>query len=202
MSKPNLETLVEEYTSKILREIFDEELPDELNVYDFDDTLVRTEGTIHLLNTQTGERRELHPHEFHEYELGPDEEFDLSDFGVVINPVKLPHLSRMKSDYARLGPYGVAICTARPSIEEVAKFMAREGMGDIEMVGVGLFQPVKGKGVGEHNARRKKDYLKGKLQQRKLKVLRFFDDNEMNCAAAKTLAKEFPDVQIEVELVK
>lgn len=202
MSKPNLEMLIERYAEKIISEIAAEQFPRELNVYDFDDTLARTEGVIHLVNTDTGERRELHPHEFHEYELKNNEEFDLSDFGVVINPVTLPHLARMKADYARLGPKGVSICTARPTTDEVVKFITQEGMTGVEVVAVGRFSPIKGHGVGEHNAAKKKEYLKKKIEERNLNILRFFDDNAMNCSAAQSLVQEYPDVVIEVELVK
>ena len=199
MSKPELEILIEEYVSKLLREIFDG-IPDELNVYDFDDTLCRTEGMVHVINNETGETKDLHPHEFHEYHLQEGEEFDLSDFGVIINPETLPHLERMKADYDRLGPYGVSICTARPSATEVIKFMADCGMPDIEIVAVGTLEPHGD--VGNLNALRKQSYLRGKLEQRNLKVLRFFDDNELNIEAAQHLQKEFPNVHMEIELVK
>lgn len=202
MSVFKLEKFIKEYVTKVFLEFSEKKFPDELNVYDFDDTLIETDGVIHLINTVTGEQRELHPHEFHEYELGPDEEFDLTDFTTMVNPIKLPHLSRLKSDYARLGPLGVAICTARPSTYEIEKFMADEGVGDIEMVATGLHSPPKGKPLGKYNARKKKEFLKKKLQQRKLKILRFFDDNELNCTAAQSLVKEFPNVLIEVELVR
>jgi len=199
MSKPRLEILIKEYASKILREIFDN-APNELNVYDFDDTLCSTEGTVHLINKTTGKTRELSPHEFHEYHLKDDEEFDLSDFGVILNPVTLPHFDRMKADYKRLGPYGVSICTARPAANEIIEFISQQGMPDVEVVAVGDFTPTGD--VGELNAARKQAYLRGKLQQGNIKILRFFDDNLFNVQAAEKLVEEFPEVQIEIELVK
>ena len=199
MSNPKLETLIEEYVSKIITEIFDD-VPKELNVYDFDDTIVRAEGVIHLVNKKTGERRELSPQEFQTYDVGKDEQFDLSDFSNLLNPTTLPHFERMKADYQRLGPNGVAICTARPYSDSIIKFMADNGMPDIEIVAVG--EPVPTGNVSNANARKKQDYLRNKIAQRNLQILRFFDDNRANCRAAKALAKEFPGVQIEVENVK
>jgi hypothetical protein len=48
--KRAIEKVVKEEISKML-------LVTELNVYDFDDTLVRTDGTVHLVNTKTKSRR-------------------------------------------------------------------------------------------------------------------------------------------------
>lgn len=199
MSKNAIEKLIEECISQVLLEIA-HSYPEELNVYDFDDTLVTTEGTIHLVNKKTGERRELHPHEFHEYHLQPNEEFDLSDFDKLVNPQALPHLTRMKADYERLGPHGVAICTARPDASPVIDFMGTQGMADVEIVAVGEAKPVGD--VGTLNAHRKKSYMKNKILQRGLSILRFFDDNAENCESVASLASDFPDVHIEVEHVK
>jgi len=198
MPNNTIEKLIEQCLSQVLTEIA-HSYPEELNVYDFDDTLVTTEGTIHLVNTETNERRELHPHEFHEYRLEPHEEFDLSDFDKLINPTALPHLARMKADYQRLGPHGVSICTARPDSNPVIAFMSAQGMSDIEIVAIGDVSP-RGD-VGTLNSSRKKAYLTKKILQRGLRVLRFFDDNLENCEAAKSLAGEFPDVVVEVEHV-
>lgn len=197
MSKP-LQNTIKECLNEVLNDMA-HSYPEELNVYDFDDTLFKTDGTIHLVNRETGERRELHPHEFHEYHLQPHEEFDLSDFNTLVNPQELPHLKRMQADYARLGPHGVTICTARPDANPVIAIMSTVGMPDIEVVAIGDSAP---RGDVSHlNSSRKKAYLKSKILQRGLRILRFFDDNVDNVKSAKTLADEFPDVQIEVELV-
>lgn len=193
-----LQNVIEDCLSQVLIEMA-HSYPDELNVYDFDDTLIKSEGTIHLVNTETGERRELHPHEFHEYHLLPHEEFDLSDFDKLVNPVVLPHLKKMQSDYARLGPHGVTICTARPDANPVIEIMRTFGMPDIEIVATG--EPAPRGDVSYLNSSRKKDYLKKKILQRGLRILRFYDDNVDNVKAARTLSDEFPDVKIEVELV-
>ena len=197
MSK-KLEGMIDECLSEVLTEMA-HSYPDELNVYDFDDTLVKTEGVIHVINNDTGDRRELHPHEFHECHLESHEKFDLSDFGKLVDPVGLPHLDQMLEDYARLGPHGVSICTARPDANPVIDLMGTLGLPDIEIVAIGDADP-RGD-VGRINSSRKKSYLKNKILQRGLKILRFFDDNVENIEAARELVAEFPGVSIEIELV-
>jgi len=197
-NKFKIKDLVKQCLNQVLTEMA-HSYPDELNVYDFDDTLVKTEGSVHLVNNQTGERRDLHPHEFHEYRLKEYEEFDLSDFDKLVEPTELPHLSKMQADYARLGPHGVSICTARPDANPVIEIMATFGMPDIEIVALG--DPVPKGNISHLNSSRKKTYLTKKILQRGLKILRFYDDNIDNVSSARTLVNEFPDVQIEIELV-
>lgn len=202
MSDSKIKSIIEKQVYEALKEFLDEaetRAPEELNVYDFDDTLVSTDGSIHIVDNDTGEKRKITPHEFHEYHLKPNEEFDLTDFGRMVKPVILPHLSRMKADYGRLGASGVAICTARPFSKAVIDFISGQGMPDIEIVAVGDPEPKKN--VGKLNAAKKQKYLRKKLQSGNIKILRFFDDNEENCQAAEALAAEFPDVKIEVEKV-
>ena len=66
-----------------------------------------------------------------------EEKFDLSDFENMANAISLPHLDRLKADYQRLGPDGVAICTARPHSDKVVEFMAANGYSaKVKMLGI------------------------------------------------------------------
>lgn len=200
-----IEKLIEEQVSKVLTKIIKNQ-PTELCVYDFDDTLVKTEGKIYVVDTETNERTELCPHDFHTYVLKGHEKFDLSDFEKNLKPTPLPHLKKMKKDYSRLGAHGVSICTARPYAGPVIKFISSQGMPDIEIVAVGEISPedVLGKdhSISEINAGRKKKYIRNKILKGDLKKVTFYDDNIENCSAVRELANEFPEVELTVELVK
>jgi len=200
--KNKFKKLVTEIVTKILAEVElgrHVEHPPELNVYDFDDSLVKTKGIIEILNTTTGEKREIPAHEFHTISLEAHEEFVLDDFNKLLEAEPLPLLDRMKEKYKQLGPMGVSVCTARPEAGAVRDFMVQHGMGDIEIAAVGDAAP---RGDVAHiNSSRKRKYLRTKILQRDLKILRFFDDNAENCRAATTLQNEFPQVQIEVEQI-
>lgn len=198
MVKNNLEKLINETVDQIL-EKFVGPRSDELHVYDFDDTLVRTDSTIFVVNTQTSERRELHPHEFHEYHLDQDEQFDLTNFHAVENPTLLPHFEKLKSDYARLGPNGVAILTARPEAAGVQRFLKKHGMGNIVVAAVGIDNPTMD--VRDMNADKKRKWLKVQLDNRPIGLLSFYDDNDANISAAQSLQGDYPDVRFNIELV-
>jgi hypothetical protein len=201
--KQKIKRLVTEIVTKILDEVElgrQVEHPPELNVYDFDDSLVETKGIIEILNKNTGIKREISAHLFHTISLAPHEEFVLDDFNKLLEAKPLPLLDRMKEKYKQLGPMGVSVCTARPEPDAVRDFMIQHGMGDIEIAAVGDAAP---RGDVAHiNSSRKRKYLRTKILERDLKVLRFFDDNAENCRAALTLKNEFPNIQIEVEQIK
>lgn len=195
-----IKKLIENVVESVLDETpLGQALEQELHVYDFDDSLVETKGTIGILNKDTGTVREIHPSIFHTIDLELNEEFLLESFDNVLDANPLPLLNRMKEVYKRLGPNGVSICTARSSDGLVREFMIQQGMGDIEIAAVGDAAP-KGN-VEQINSSRKRSYLRKKILQRDLKILYFYDDNAANCHSAMTLQNEFPDVQIVVERI-
>jgi len=201
--KIQIESLVNNIVKEVINEAFTApgpNFPEELNVYDFDDSLVETKGIIEILNKTTGQKREIPSHLFHTVSLEPHEEFVLEDFNKLVEPVPLPLLDRMKEKYKQIGPMGVSICTARPEAGAVKEFMLQQGMGDVEVAAVGDAAP-RGN-VAQINSSRKRKYLRKKIFERGLKILRFYDDSAENCRAAQTLQNEFPDVQIEVEQIK
>ncbi len=191
----NLEKLIGKLIDQILDEISDQVL----YVYDFDDTLFETKGSIHLINTDTGVARKIRFHEFHEYELKPNEKFDMDDFYKIIEPKALPTFEHFKRIYQRMGPKSVAICTARPDAEPIREFMDSLGYTDIEIAALGEANP-RGN-VGDVNASRKKRWIKDKITTDKLARVEFFDDNLKNVEAVAELQKEFCEVKIKAHHV-
>lgn len=200
--KNQIENLVNNIVKEVIKEAFAEpgpNYPEELNVYDFDDSLVETKGIIEVLNTTTGHKREISAHLFHTVSLESHEEFILEDFNKLLDPKPLPLLDKMKEKYTQMGSKSVSVCTARPEAAAVIEFLTKYGMGDVEVAAVGDAAP-RGN-VAQINSSRKRKYLRKKILERGLKILRFYDDNAENCRAAQTLQNEFPDVQIEVEQI-
>jgi hypothetical protein len=199
MTKENLKILIEENLEQILQDFKDDDTIEELHVYDFDDTLVRTDSAVYVVNCETGERLEVHPHEFHEYHLKPNETFDLSDFDNVEDPVLLPYFHKLKDDYEKLGRSKVAILTARPWPFGVHKFLSQHGMGDIVIRAIGFPNPTMD--VRDMNAERKAAWLRQQLKKHPIKFMSFYDDNIANIEAAKELIEEFPNVVFNIQLV-
>lgn len=193
-----LKKLIIETTDQIIED-FVGPRSNELHVYDFDDTIVRTDSTIFIVNAQTGERHELHPHEFLKYQLNQDEQFDLSNFHTIKNPTLLPHFEKLKSDYAKLGPNGVAILTARSDATAVRRFLKKHGMGNVVVAAVGIDNPTMD--AINMNADNKRKWLKTQLDSRPIGLLSFYDDNDANISAAESLQDEYPDVRFNIKMV-
>ena len=54
-----------------------------LHVYDFDDTLVKTETSVYVVDNK-GNKRALSSHEFATHKLQPGEKYDFSEFDAKI----------------------------------------------------------------------------------------------------------------------
>jgi hypothetical protein len=172
---------------------------DELHVYDFDDTLVSTKGNIFVLNKNTGVKKQIETHAFHEYHLQEGEVFDITQFNVVIDPKLLPHFYKFQNDYEKYGKNKVAILTARAENQAIYDFLKPYGMDDIRVVAIGDAEPMTD--VSVINATRKTAWLRKQLETNPIKFMSFYDDNVANITMAKTLEQEFPDVIFEFELV-
>ena len=173
----------------------------ELNVYDFDDTLVQSKGTgsIYIVNKKLNTRVRRDAQDFHDIILKDSEELDLREVESHTGKKLLKHFYKLKQDYKKLGSNGVAICTARSDASAIAVFLNNKKIFGVETVAVGDRFP-----SGEFatiSAVRKKEFLREKIIKRELKILRFYDDNELNCIYAQELKKEFPDVEIHIEHV-
>jgi hypothetical protein len=171
----------------------------QLFVYDFDDTLVRTDGVVQVINTNTNDITLLHPHEFHEYHLKNDEKFNLDSFYPITNPILLPHFHHFANKYKTFGSNNVVILTARSSSKEIKEFLSKHNIENVEIVAVGDPDP-KGD-VSDINANRKFAWLKEKIKTGRYHHLSFFDDNVANINKAKELCVLFPRIDFAIELV-
>lgn len=170
-----------------------------LIIYDFDDTLVSTTSAVYVKNKNSSSVKELVAHKFYEYELGPDEEFDMSEFEKLNDPELLPLFDDFVNDIKNYGKNSVAILTARYNTVPIKKFLNELGIVGIEIVGVGIKNPSPGdKDVA---AGRKKQWIKSQIIKRNLNIVIYFDDNEDNIISAKSLEDEFKNVKFLITLV-
>ena len=68
-------------------------LEKKLRVFDFDDTLVKSNSKVFVINK--GKKKTLTPGEFAIYNKKPGDEFDFSDFDKVIEPKKIKAMFRV-----------------------------------------------------------------------------------------------------------
>ena len=154
-------------------------------VFDLDDTLVRTDAKIKILNRKTKEvLRELTPQEFNQFEKkkGHILNFDDFDSAELLRQGKMIHeiFEILKKSYSKKIP--VAILTARSSSELVRDFFLQNGI-DIHPELVIAINDPQFKHEGSIPERKKKAIQE--LIDLGFKDLTFFDDHEDNLKLAK-----------------
>ena len=180
--------LLREYVLHVLKE---EKLSREqkLRIFDFDDTLVKTDSKIYVSNPSIGETATLTPGEFAVYETQSGDQFDFSDFEKLINPRMIPWTGKILRNLADKGSQ-VVILTARSAKQPIEQFLSDAGLPAYEVVA-----------LGDANPQAKADWISSKIQMEKIKLVEFFDDSPKNIAAVRRLKGLHPDVKITVRPV-
>ena len=178
-----------QFETKLLKTIVKELVLEELSrgklrVFDFDDTLVHTDAKVHMSNA--GGKVTMSPAQYAVYERRPGDVFDYSEFQQLINPREIKWtLKIFKRVYAKYGPSGVKILTARHSPEPARQFLDALGMPGVEVIALGNSDP-----------QEKANWIAEQIKSAGLSYVEFFDDSTKNVAAVENLKSQFPDVKI------
>jgi len=159
-----------------------------LSVFDFDDTLAKTDSWIYV-KTTSGEYK-LDPAEFAVHKLKPNEEYDFRDFDRMLrNPrVIKKNVELLKKQLKKAGRR-VTILTARKLGYPIKHFFKTLGL-DVYVVAVGSADPkVKADWIEDHI---KKGY----------NPVYFMDDSKKNIDAVNKLQKKYPNVKLQTKLIK
>jgi len=154
-------------------------------VFDFDDTLVKTDSCTHV-TAGTGEKFDLTPGELAVYEKQPGDVFDYTDFEKLINPRPVKWVNRILHNvYAHHGAGNIVILTARGHSEPVQHWLGMVGLPDIEIVT-----------LGNTSAQLKADWISERIKHGGYVAVEFFDDSHKNVAAVNALRHRHPEVEI------
>ena len=156
-----------------------------IRVFDFDDTLVKTECTVTVKHS-SGAVTILLPHEFATYRRMEGDIFDFSGFADVTNPIAKRHdvvlkrlLKRTDSD--------IVILTARDS-------RAREAILAYLSQTYGNTSAVQVVTLGSSEAFDKAIWLKKEVQLKGYTDVYFCDDSWANCRAVGDMLHEMPQI--------
>ena len=93
-----------------------------LRVFDFDDTLVKSNSKVYVINK--GKKKTLTPGQFAIYKQKSGDEFDFSDFDKVIEPKQIKSMFKVfKNIYKASGSRRLTILTARAAYKPVRQFL-------------------------------------------------------------------------------
>lgn len=190
-----IETSAMKSPMKVLRECARRLLKEDvdgqrLRVFDFDDTLVKTDAKVYVTD-KAGRRSTLTPGQFAVYDRKPGDKFDYMDFRKLINPREIkPMMRLLKRVYALHGACGVVVLSARSVARPIEQFMVAAGYPDVEVVALDDARPDV-----------KANWISKRIARDDVKTLEFFDDSHKNVAAVKALKAKHPGARIHVHHV-
>jgi len=163
-------------------------LEKKLRVFDFDDTLVKSNSKVYVINK--GKRKTLTPGEFAVYKQKSGDEFDFSDFDKVIEPKQIKAMFNVfKNIYNASGSRRLTILTARAAYKPVRKFLKDVGFNDVYVIA-----------LGDANPQKKADWIESQIKKGYNDIL-FLDDSAKNVRAVKGLKKKYPAIKMDARVV-
>ena len=172
--------------------INEDELPKgkKLRVFDFDDTLVRTNSHIYITHGD-GKKSKLTPGQYAIYEPKSDDKFDFSDFEEVKQPQEIKGVTKLlRAVHSSGGDRKTVILTARSAYKPVKNYLKDIGLEGIYVVALADADPQK-----------KADWISDKIKSGYNDVF-FIDDSHKNVAAVQGLKKKHPEVKLKVRTVR
>ena len=164
-------------------------LEKKLRVFDFDDTLVKSNSKVYVNNK--GKKKTLTPGQFAVYKKKSGDEFDFSDFDKVIEPKKIKSMFKVFNNiYKASGSRRLTILTARAAYKPVRKFLKDVGFNDVYVVA-----------LGDSNPQKKADWIEGQIKLGYDNIL-FLDDSPKNVKVVKNLKRKYPNIKMDARVVK
>ncbi len=145
-----------------------------LRIFDFDDTLVKTESFVYVENKN--KINKLSPGEFALYEEKPGDKFDFKEFEDVKNPKEIRQMTFLLKKILSKGRGGVYILTARGSYKPIRKYLKEINI-DISRVYV--------KALASNNPLDKANWIKNKILNDGYNDVYYVDDSKKNIEAAR-----------------
>ena len=155
-------------------------------VFDFDDTLVKTDAMVHVSNPITGGAFDLTPGEFASYERQVVDVLNYDDFERLVNPRSVKWMMRiLRNVCAHHGASRAVVLSARGFSRPIAQFLDGAGLPGVEVAPLGDASPLaKARWIAERIARDDLDEVE------------FFDDSHKNVAAVEALRRDHPGTRI------
>ena len=165
-----------------------------LRVFDFDDTLVKTDAKIKITDPD-GKTSSMTPAEFASHKLDDSNKYDFSEFeqASLINPREIEKVTKvLRNVVSASGDREVAILTARTPAAQNSIEEYLEDIGiDPSKINIVL--------VGNPDPAAKANWIENKIVDGATDIL-FLDDSGKNIDAVLQLKNKYPDVKIDARV--
>ena len=154
-------------------------------VFDFDDTLVKTDACTHVTSA-SGDKFDLSPGEYALYERQPGDVFDYTDFEKLINPRPIKWMNRILHNVvAHHGAQAVVVLSARSYAAPIRQYLDSINLHAVEVATLDTAAP-----------EAKAKWIADRLDRDGPDEVEFFDDSHKNVAAVASLRYHFPGVTV------
>lgn len=162
-----------------------------LRIFDFDDTLVKTNSYIYVTHTN-GMKSKLTPGQYAVYTEKPDDVYDFKDFEQVKEPQEIQKITKILRSIVSKSKEVVYILTARASYQPIKKYLSDIGINSKKIYVVAL---------ASNNPKDKADWIENMIDNEGYDDIYFVDDSEKNISAAKQMLRT-KDVKWRVQHIK
>ena len=166
-----------------------------LRVFDFDDTLVRSQSKIKVTHPD-GSVEHLTSAEYATHGENPENEYDFSEFEEVISPQEIEKVTNILRNVVNAGTDGreVVILTARRPVSEdaIKDYLEEIGIDTSNITFVLL---------GDADPLAKSNWIENKIKDGVTDIL-FLDDSGKNVDAVLDLKQQYPDIKIDARQAK
>ena len=160
-----------------------------LRVYDFDDTLVKTNSFIYVTH-KDGKTSKLSPGQYAVYKEQPGDKFDFKDFQQVTRPELIKgYVELLRRMVSSGGSREVYILTARAAERPVSQFIKDLGISGVKVIA-----------LGDNNPEKKADWIEDRVKEGYDDVF-FVDDSPKNIDAVRRRLKNY-NIKQKIQQVK
>ena len=150
-----------------------------LRIFDFDDTLVKTNSYIYVTHTN-GMKSKLTPGQYAVYTEKPGDIYDFKDFEQVKEPQEIQKITKILRGIVSKSKEVVYILTARASYQPIKKYLSDIGINSKKIYVVAL---------ASNNPKDKADWIENMIDKEGYDDIYFVDDSEKNVSAAKQMLR-------------
>lgn len=159
-------------------------------IFDFDNTLVKTEAIIKITKIETGEIFEIHSDQYELYENDPTVIIDLEHFENV-SDYKIISDTFNKLQENHTNQIDTYIVSARHSPLQIHKFCKDNNFINTKVSTLSIR-------IGDNNGFHKANHIRELIKQNNYSKLSFYDDRIDCVSEVKKLANEFTNISIDV----
>ena len=150
-----------------------------LRIFDFDDTLVKTNSYIYVTHTN-GMKSKLTPGQYAVYTEKPGDVYDFKDFEQVKEPQEIQKITKILRGIVSKSKEVVYILTARATYQPIKKYLSDIGINSQKIYVVAL---------ASNNPKDKADWIENMIDKEGYDDIYFVDDSEKNVSAAKQMLR-------------